>query len=61
MNIKKIRETAMLTQPEFAEELGVSFRTIQSWEQGKCKPSLRHRRIIVAFCNTHKIDLGEQR
>lgn len=37
--IKSIREKMDLSQAEFAELLGVSKRTLQEWEQGRCKPT----------------------
>lgn len=37
--IKSIRERLDLSQAEFAELLGVSKRTLQEWEQGRCKPT----------------------
>jgi len=37
--IKSIRERMDLSQAEFAELLGVSKRTLQEWEQGRCKPT----------------------
>lgn len=57
MNIKNIREKVMLTQEELAKVLGVSFRTIQSWEQGKCEPSLRLKRKVVEFCKQNNIEV----
>lgn len=37
--IKAIRDGLGLSQAEFAELLGVSKRTLQEWEQGRCKPT----------------------
>jgi putative transcriptional regulator len=37
--IKAIREKLDVSQAEFAELLGVSKRTLQEWEQGRCKPT----------------------
>lgn len=55
MDIKKIREKAYLTQPKFAEELGVSVATIRAWEQKLTKPNITHRGRIKQFCKKHKI------
>lgn len=38
-NIKEIRQSLELTQSEFASFMGVSFRTLQEWEQGRRTPS----------------------
>ncbi len=37
--IKAIREEMDLSQSEFAELIGVSKRTLQEWEQGRCRPT----------------------
>ncbi|MBI5427188.1 MAG: type II toxin-antitoxin system MqsA family antitoxin [Nitrospinae bacterium] len=37
--IKGIREKLGVSQAEFAELIGVSKRTLQEWEQGRCKPT----------------------
>jgi putative transcriptional regulator len=37
--IKGIREKLDVSQAEFAEMIGVSKRTLQEWEQGRCKPT----------------------
>lgn len=37
--IQAIRHTAQLSQPKFAEKLGISVATLRSWEQGLRKPS----------------------
>lgn len=36
--IKKLREAMGLTQEELAREIGVSFATVNSWENGKRTP-----------------------
>ena len=36
--IKEIRLTCILSQEDFAKELGVSFTTVNRWEKGKNKP-----------------------
>lgn len=55
--IKKVRHTALLTQTEFARELGVFLTTIQKWEQGQRNPSFKHQRKILEFCKKHEIDI----
>lgn len=57
--MKEIREIAMLTQKEFAKELGLSPYTIWSWENGTLYPSKKNQRKIVEFCKQHNIDLEE--
>ncbi|MBQ8429144.1 MAG: helix-turn-helix domain-containing protein [Clostridia bacterium] len=38
MNIKELRQTAKMTQYEFANYFGIPFRTIQNWEGGQRTP-----------------------
>lgn len=38
-DIKMIRKNLNLSQLAFASLMGVSFRTLQEWEQGRRKPS----------------------
>ena len=37
--IKKLREKLNLTQEQFAAEVGVTFTTVNRWENGKGNPS----------------------
>jgi len=39
MNIKQIRKKLNLTQEQLAHKLGVSWATVNRWENGKSKPS----------------------
>lgn len=46
MNIKAIREKAMLTQDEFARLVGVSRWTVFKWENGLCEISEKNKEKI---------------
>ena len=37
--VKKLRTTQGLTQEQFAAKIGVTFSTVNRWENGKGKPS----------------------
>ena len=37
--VRSIRERTSLSQPEFAELIGVSVKTLQNWEQDRRRPS----------------------
>lgn len=37
--VRVIRERTKLSQPEFAELIGVSVKTLQNWEQDRRKPT----------------------
>ena len=44
--LKSIRRTLSLTQEQLAQRLGVSFVTVNGWENGKRKPSPLAQRQI---------------
>ncbi len=45
--VASIREKTGLSQPKFAELLGVSVRTLQEWEQGRRAPSGAARTLLL--------------
>jgi DNA-binding transcriptional regulator YiaG len=47
--IKGKRRGLKLTQMEFAEKLGVSFATVNRWENGHYEPSPLALRVIKAL------------
>lgn len=49
MDIKTLREKYNLTQAEFADKMGVSWRTVQNWESGSIIPSTRRKKIEELF------------
>lgn len=53
--IKMVRMKAFLTQTSFAEEIHVSFSTVNRWENGKGKPNLTAMKMIKGFCEAHGI------
>ena len=53
--IKRIRQSTMLSQEEFARELCVSFATVNRWETGRAKPTYRTLRLIDEYCKNHNI------
>lgn len=48
--IKEIRSQLGLSQEELAHALGVSFASINRWENGKSSPSKLARAQFEAFC-----------
>lgn len=48
--IRLIREQVHLSQEGLARELGVSFSTVNRWENGKMVPSQLARRQFETFC-----------
>ena len=57
--IKKIREKLFLTQTEFADLIGVSFETVNRWENAKFNPSMKAKKKIHDICQINNIDLTE--
>jgi len=55
-DIRKIRHRALLTQEDFAKEIGVSYATINRWETGKAKPNIKTMKLIDAYCKKNQID-----
>jgi putative transcriptional regulator len=48
--VKEVRRQLELSQEELAHELGVSFSTINRWENSKTVPFKLARRQFEAFC-----------
>ena len=48
--IKSIRQQLKLSQEELAHKLGVSFTSVNRWENGQTKPSKLARRQLEALC-----------
>ena len=53
--IKEIRQKCFLSHA-FANELGVSFSTVNRWETGKTIPNCMMMKRIVDFCKGQDID-----
>lgn len=49
MHIKSIRQQLKLNQEEFAQKLGVSFTSVNRWENGQTKPSKLTKKQIDLF------------
>lgn len=54
--IKKIRQRCLLTQKDFAKEIGVAFSTVNRWEGGKAKPNISAMKSIKEFCFKNDVD-----
>ncbi len=48
--IKKIRRQLSISQEDLARELGVSYATVNRWENGQAKPSKLARKQLDIFC-----------
>ena len=54
--VKEVRRQLALSQEELAHALGVSFATVNRWENGKTVPSKLAQRQFEQFCRQKKID-----
>ena len=48
--IKTVREQLNLSQEDLAREIGVSYATVNRWENGQVKPSKLAKAHLEAFC-----------
>jgi len=55
MDIHKERKRLGLTQKELAEKIGVSYQTIQNWENGKVIPKSKYQIIGMVLNNPETI------
>ena len=54
-SVSSIRERTGLSQPRFAQLLGVSVRTLQEWEQGRREPSGAARTLLLIAAKNPRI------
>ena len=54
--IKKLRLKLLLTQAEFASLLGVSFESVNRWENGKNEPTMRVKRKLAQLFKENEIE-----
>lgn len=45
-NTKKLREKLLISQAELADYLGVSFETVNRWENGHHEPTYKYKRKL---------------
>lgn len=53
--IRRLREKMLLTQAEFADYIGVSFATVNRWEKGHCKPTMKERRKLKELFEKYNV------
>ena len=44
--IKELREKLFMTQDEFAKYIGASFQSVNRWENGKYRPTIKIRKKL---------------
>ena len=55
--IKNFRLSCLMNQTEFGNALGVSFTTVNRWENGKAKPSNLAQKTFFDFCEGNFIEI----
>ena len=55
-NIKKQREKFGMEQQELADKLGISNKTVSSWECNRTEPRMG---MIEAMCKVFNCDIGD--
>ena len=58
--VKDLRDKLIMTQAEFAKMLGVSFTSINRWENGSYNPSRLARKAFEDFCANKSIEFEEK-
>lgn len=56
--IKELRQKCLLSQADFAKEIGVSFSTVNRWEKGKSNPNYKTLKRIDEYCKSNSIDFA---
>jgi len=55
--IKEVRLKLFMSQEEFAKALGVSYASVNRWEQGKCKPTYKAQKAFIELCKKNNIKI----
>ena len=55
--IRTIRVKLFITQAELAEMIGVSFASVNRWEQGHHEPTMKAKRKLAAICRENNIEM----
>ncbi len=56
--VKRIRMELGLRQEQLARELGISFSTINCWENGESRHSQIAKELFCSFCKDKNIDIN---
>lgn len=56
--IKELREKMLLSQVEFAQLLGVSFASVNRWENGLHEPTIKIKRKLRALFREYDVKVS---
>lgn len=59
--IKKLRNKMLLSQADLAKQLGVSFASVNRWENGRNEPTFSAKRKLKPFFDKYGIALEDKR
>ena len=54
-NVKQVRTQLKMTQEDLAHELGVSFASVNRWENGSYNPSRLAKKTFENFCKMNNV------
>lgn len=57
-DIRKIRKSLFMSQTDFAAAVGVTFVTVNRWENGKTLPGYKAMKTITEFCKERGIEFN---
>lgn len=57
--VKTLRKKTILSQVEFADYLGVSFSTVNRWENGKFTPTVKAKRKLAPLFKKYNIKVED--
>ena len=58
--IRDLRNKMLLSQTELADLLGVSFASINRWENGHNEPTIKIKRKIKELCQKENVDIDSK-
>lgn len=58
--IKHVRDQLLVSQQELAKMLGVTFATVNRWENGHHEPNIKQKRAIRDLCRKQGITLNNK-
>ena len=53
--IKNFRLSCLMNQTEFGNALGVSFTTVNRWENGKSRPNIKAMKALKQYCEENDL------
>ena len=57
--LKRIRDALLVSQADLAKILNVTFATVNRWENGEFKPTMKMRRKLAPLFKEHGIVVEE--